>query len=680
MAVENYTVQYIADATSFVAGSRRVEQSLLAVEAQANKTKAAVSGFAGGGGRSATTAAKNVDKLAASLGAIPGAAGQATQALNGITVSSAGSSKGTGDLGQKIEQALLGFASYTTAVHVATKALHIFSQASEDAKKHLNEGAESGLDKRDKASTREYAGLLGKNQVDDDTMKGLFHLAQAGMMSFDKAVTFGSQFEGSVVAGKDKGHINAAQIAALKDETAAFAGRVGLDEKTAGDLGGVLPQYVDLKHDDQGRDLTDDQGVDKALGQLGALQKGLADGRGEISVLARKELAVAAGSIATGHVKDHAELGAFASVASTISSGQGSGTTYKRMSRLVNEGVGPGGDFLKRADVADKVGDFEKLKALKTHVDAQRAAAPDPKAFDAGKYLQAQGFGNDEEVQAAVGFMKEFEVLKTRRDNARKIAGDGQSVRAANQQFRASQSGQSRQAAAIQEAGNYEQTRKRQRLASARKAAYGQLQAEGKIDTFGANLTDGFLDATAGNLHTNTEHEARIDQRVWENGRAAARRAGIEKQIEAADPRFFDRTVKSGAAKGYGDPGYDGQDPHKLDEFLNTFGPQIEAKGVPINGSQVDVGVNPSTVKANPQPGGNAGGAPAGGAPGNAAAAPGAAPGGNKVATVDAPDVKKAGEMMVAAAQQMTAAARAMANGRGAPGGDLGGSYGPYRA
>ena len=691
MGVELYTVQYIADPTSFVAGSRRVEQSLLAVEAQANKTKAAVSGFAGGGGRSATTAAKNVDKLTAALNAVgPAASAAGTAAksnLTGVGAAAGGANQHVAGLGSS----MTGFIAAAAGLAVVTKSMQIFSQAAEDAKKHLNEGAQSGLDKRGKA--REYAGLMGKNSVDDDTMKGLFHLAQAGMMSFDKALQFGSQFEGSVTAGRDKGHINAAQIASLKEETAAFASRVGLDEKTAGDLGGVIPMYVDMRHDEKGRELTDEQGVDLGMGQIAALQAGLQDGRGEVSILARKELATASGAIATGHIKDHAELGAFSRVASTIDTAQGSGTVYKRMSRLVNEGLGDGGEFLKKAGVADKVGDYEKLKALKTHVDAQQAAAPDPAAFDRGKYLQAQGFGNDEEVRAAVGFMKEFDVLTTARDKARKVAGDGRSVRAANQGFRASVEGQEREGAAIREAGEYEQTRKRQRLAAQRKAAYGQLMAEDKIDTTSSNVKAGFLDATLNNLNPNTEHESMVDDRVWANARAAAKAAGIEDKIRAADPRFLqmEEYVKDGTLVG----SYGGQDPGKLDEFMNRFGPEIESKGVSINGKQVDVGVNPAeaAIQAKQRPA--AGGvvkaqvngaqqmAPVGqpaAAPAGAVAPAAGGAAAPRVASADGSALDKVAERLAHVAHLQGRAASGMLRSMSLPGSDLGGAVEPFRA
>ena len=668
MAVETYTVQYIADPSAFVAGARQVEAAVRAVDAATTASKKNLAGFAGGGARSATNAAKKINDLAAALGGVAPAAAAATASMQGLTVNSARASASTGGLGGILDGSIAKFLALGVAIKAAGAALEIYSKAAEDAKKHLNQGAQGGLDKRDQA--REYANLLGKPTVDDDTMKRLFGLAQAGGMDFDEALKFGEQFEGSLPAGKQKGHIADGQKQSLMEEAAAFGSRIGLDAATAGDLAGVIPQYVDLTKDDKGKPLTDQQGVDKGLGQLGALAYGLNEGRGKISTLARSEIGAAASALASGHVSDHAEMGAFAGVASTFTkSASGSGTGFKQMDRLVNEGLGDEGEWLKSIGVADQKGDLAKLKVLKAHIDAQRAAAADPSKFDAKGYLQSKGFRENGELDSTLAFLENVDVLEKRTVEARKRAGDGQSVRASNREFLASQTGQDRQGRAMQEAGNYEQTRRRQRLAAARKAAYGQLQAEGKIDTFGTNLTDGFMDGTINKLKPNTEHEARIDQRVWENARDAAHRAGIEGDVLKADARFINLTPDQAKARGLAVQqhggmavkGYDGQDPAKLDDFLNTFGPSIEGKSVSINGRAVDVGVNPAEAARQ-------------------AAAKGAAPGGNvggPRAAADGSSLGRTAEKLDKAAEALMVAARMS---RGTPGSNLGGDYGPYRA
>ena len=123
------------------------------------------------------------------------------------------------------------------------------------------------------------------------------------------------------------------------------------------------------------------------------------------------------------------------------------------------------------------------------------------------------GFGSDEEVKSTLGFISNFDVLELRAKNARQRAGDGQAALKANQEFVTSQDGQAAQAAAI---GEYDQTRRRQRLAAARKAAKGQLQSEGKIDTYSANLSGEFEDGTVNLVKANTAHEVLIDERGGE--------------------------------------------------------------------------------------------------------------------------------------------------------------------
>ena len=514
MGVETYTVQYLADPSAFVAGARQVEAAVRGVDAAVTDGKKNLKGMFGPAARSASNAARKIGELNAAMTGVAPAAGAATSSMKGLGGAAAGASKKADVFAQLtngwVTQAML----VAKAWDAAAGALNIYVKASEDAKRHQNQGAQTGLDMRGKA--REYATLLHKPEVDDEVMKGLFAVAQAGGSVFDKALQFSSQFEGSVPAGEQKGHITAAQKEALKGEGLAFGNRIGLDEKAAGDLTGVIPQYVDMTKDEKGKPLTTEQGVDKALGQLNAMTAGLMDGRGEITTLARSEVGAAAGMLAAGHVTDHAEMGALAGVASTFSkSASGSGTAVKQMDRLVNESLDEAGEFNKSIGVADAKGDPAKLRVLKAHIDAQRSAAPDPSKFDPKGYLQSKGFHNDTELDSTLAFLENLGVLDQRIEKGRAAAKDGKSVRAANQRYRSSLVGQDRQGRAIKEAGEYEQTRRRQRLAAARNAAYGQLQAEGKIDTFGTNLADGFMDGTINRVKTNTGHEERIDERVW---------------------------------------------------------------------------------------------------------------------------------------------------------------------
>ena len=124
--------------------------------------------------------------------------------------------------------------------------------------------------------------------------------------------------------------------------------------------------------------------------------------------------------------------------------------------------------------------------------------------------------------------------------------------------------------------------------------------------------------------------------------------------------------------------GYDGQDPAKLDEFLNRFGPEIEGKSISVNGRAVDVGTNPATIPARQQaaPAGQVAGAAApAGAPGaNAAAAGGGNVGGPR-ASVGASDLRDASKQLASVVDKF---GRMLDRSRSVP--IFGGDVAPYRA
>ena len=250
MGVEIYTVQYIADATAFVAGARQVEQSLLRVDGLVISTKKNAKGMFGGAGRSATSAAKNIDKLNAALNGTATATTGAKAALNGFNTASGKAGKSTDQLSDATNGLLKKATAMAAAYKIATAALKIYSKASEDAKRHMNEGAQTGLDMRDEA--RPLANLLGKTSVDDEMIRDLFKSSQASGYKFSDAVKFDLEFEGSIPAGEQAGHITPEQKKILSEEGKKFGKRLGLDGSTAGDVVASLVQYTDLTKDEKG--------------------------------------------------------------------------------------------------------------------------------------------------------------------------------------------------------------------------------------------------------------------------------------------------------------------------------------------------------------------------------------------------------------------------------------------
>ena len=713
MATENYTVVYIADAGRFVAGSRQVEQSLARIDLASARTKNGVSGVFGGAGRSATSAAKNVDKLAGSLNGVPAAATNAAKAVGQVGTALNNARRSSDHFGGS----LVGYLNQVWALANKVDAiLTTLGDKLAKVREFQDKGAATGLDMRDKA--REVAGLLGESSPSDAVMNRIFRVQMAGGGTFDEALKYEEQFQGSLPAGKQAGHITDEQAAALETEGKAFADRAGIDSATAGDLVGSLPQFLDMTKDEKGKPLTTEQGVNKAMGQLNALHYGLNEGRGKISTLAANDLGASAGALANGRVADQAELGAFIGIGSNISKGAaGSGTTYDRLSRLLNEGLGEGGEFLKQIGVADQSGDLNKLRKLKEHVDAQRRASADPAKFDGIKYLQSKGFGNDMEVKSASGYMANLPQLEQRVTNARAKSKDGAGAIAANREFEASLEGQHRRSQATNEIGTYKQTETRQWLSAAREQAVGELRAEQKLDTSDDETANWVLDFISGPTRKwSGEQDSRaegIDSRVRENLARQAKKAGID--IEAQHPGFN--------AGGY-----------PIDAAMAEYGPKLSAAKVPFAGRNETIDAQiaappkpaaakppagaPPKVAANRSGGGDlmtvasrAGEADDGSGlmqmpsvkaqmsgdsgvqpmplrrQGGGDAGPDVVPAvgrgggaGNQVASVDGSGLDKASGKLEQAAGVLMAAARAMSNGRPAPGGDFGGSYGPYRA
>lgn len=504
-----------------------------------------------------TKSRANMKGLGSGVG---GGAGQA-----GGPAAAPGAPRPGGKADAGIGDMLPSLAAATMAIRALTGALDDMGEAARKAREFQDKGSQLGLDKRGKA--REYANLMGHEGPDDAVMTRLFGLAKSGGYKFDEATKYGEQFLGSSPAGVQAGHVTPEQLQRLEVEGARFANRIGLDPATGGDVAGVVPQYVDMTKDRNGNPLTTEQGVQKAMGQLGALQYGLNEGRGKITTLMRGELGAAAPALAAGRIGDHAEMGAFVGIASTFSkSASSSGTGFKQMDNLINNA---GNNYLDEIGVSGEKGDLNKLRALKKDLDARRTADPN---FDVLAHLKEQGFSNRAERDATAAFVENFDTLEKRTVEARKRAGNGQDVIDANRRYSASLEGQNQLGDAAAESAEYDQTAKHQRTSVARKFALAQLRKEGKIDTGASNFEDWALDFTSGPTRKwSGEMESRatgVDARVRENLVKAARRAGVD--LEKAYPGF---------EKGHGE-GVN----WTLDQVMSDVGPLLERGGVGLDG------------------------------------------------------------------------------------------------
>jgi hypothetical protein len=186
--------------------------------------------------------------------------------------------------------------------------------------------------------------------------------------------------------------------------------------------------------------------------------------------------------------------------------------------------------------------------------------------------------------------------MEKRTIKARELAENGQAVQDASRQFGASLEGQNQLGDAAAEKAAYDQTQKRQRLVVARKFAVAQLRDEGQLDTTASNFEDWAKDFVLNGANSIKVQEwsgdqkttaTRIDTRVRENLVKSAKGAGID--VEARHPGFTHgsqinalKMIMFGPQLIGRDVGATGQD---LDRVMNEVGPELEKKGIGLDGS-----------------------------------------------------------------------------------------------
>lgn len=661
MADKEYLLKWVIDPTKAVAGAQAIERELLSLERVVDRLGPKLKNIAAGASTSMGGASRSARTLETRLNALETQAQGAGTALQG-----AGAAAGTagtnfqaagtrartsGGHVDRFGTSLAGLTAGMMVVHQVTRALDAMGDAAKRAREHQEQGAETGLDKRHQA--RELANLMGESEPSDRVMGRIFLLGMKSGLSFQESLAFLEQVEGSIPAGKSLGHVRESDIDALSVEGSRFASRIGLETSTGGDLVGVIPQFVDLTKDANGKTLNQQQAVEKAAGQLGAIAYGLNEGRGKVSRLASAEIASTIPMLAAGRVQDLAEGAAFAGVGSLFAGRESqAGTRFKQLDRLLNKaGSKSGAEFLREAGVDQAQGNFAKLTRLKEFIDREKPA-------DVQKFLVEKGFGNSEEVASAAGYLANYSVLKERIEKARAIANNGKPTIAADAQYMQGLDAQNQRGKAIQEFGEFEQTRKTQPLAAARKAAIGRLQAAGKIDTSSENFKDWALDFISGPTREwageQGTHAMQIDAEAFQGLAESAQAAGID--LTRRFPGKVRNVGKSKSART-GLIGPTGQD---LAEIMQAITPELQAKGKAVIGDNAAIEAKAAGL-----------GVPAG-------KKPPAAPGANGQGGMPGPQAKVDASSLDAAADKLSQAAQAMlqASRSGGPGGPGGGGFG----
>jgi hypothetical protein len=420
--------------TSYVRALEKVDVELKSKVKDSSKAEKALKGV-GTGNKAIHEMTRDLEKLEDRLHRVVGAAEKATATTGGVGGGAPGAPGSPAQVGKPGKGGaagggLLGTVATMTAIGMGTRAARTVGTAFADAQKghreFLEESAGKSADFRE--SLREYASLRGKDGPDNSIVREATAFAKQGSVFPEEIAPFLTAYEGSSATGRLAGNIGGevgkdgytkqqqeALEAKVKVTGAQFGTRTGMDARTAGDLTGVITTYKKINSE-----------VDVA-GQLGGMHYGLDQGRGEISPLARSELAQAGSAIKSGRASGLPEVGAFIGVASVIAKGAGSsGTTYSHISRLLNE-VDDGGDSKKAQFVRDSgmgavKGDFAKLKALRDYIAKVK---PD----DVNAFLKTEGgFGNDTDRRDIAGTLDNVDVLEKRIAEAKRVAANGQEV------------------------------------------------------------------------------------------------------------------------------------------------------------------------------------------------------------------------------------------------------------
>lgn len=601
----DYTLKWELDASKFLSESAKIEAALKRLDALCDRVGPKLNKLGSGASRPLG----NVARAAARVGTVLQTAGQqaatATTQMNNLGTaaqSAAGHMSQAVAPAQKLQKAVasgataaanyvkafLGFASVVALLNKVKQALDDLGKKLKAMQEKESEQAEGGLEKR--AGAREYAGLLGKSEVDNPTMGRLFGITTSSGLPFNEATEYGSKYQSAIFAGVQRGNITPQVAAEMEKQGAVLGERYGLDAGTSGELMGMIPLYSKI----------DTAAKGLAIGD--ASIQALMEGKGEISSLTRSELGSAAqylkGEGANSGLfqgsNAFVDFSTFVGVASLASkSGASSGVRAEQALRALNRFGGKTGDFLKKHGITPEMDASARLRALQPILS-------DPQA---DLLLQNAGFGNQRERAALIHMGSNVGLLDERTQRFRQKAGDVAGVTARNQQYLTSLVGQSRLAAAAEEFGEYKQGADAQELAIARHAALGRLRARGEIDEGSEVFTRWFAEMAtaptykwAGNLGV---YQDTIDAEVGRGLIEAGKRAGLG-DLEAKHPGLH-------TGRPYGDGGlgdfltggnWSSSPLDRLKGILRHYNPILRQRGVKFIGGMEDIQTSVDAMSA----------------------------------------------------------------------------------
>jgi hypothetical protein len=272
------------------------------------------------------------------------------------------------------------------------------------------------------------------------------------------------QFYGSLPAGQAKGNITADVAKQLLGQTAIAAARQGGDAGTKGDLAGILPMFAKVESAQAG------------LGQLEAIRQALTEGRGDDTPLTKSLLSVAGTMVREGGpVGTLPEMAALVGTTSLTSGPMMADTRALQVMRATR-----GTTKEQMAKIAKEFGiEAGSKQSLEERLDLMVPKLREVgKTNDLGSWMTTHLGTPQEDSEAMVQIVGNYDVLKKRFASARSGALGGADVETQNRNFLDSELGRQMVSEQKGVAGQYLVGRKTQGAAAMIEAAKALQAAE----------------------------------------------------------------------------------------------------------------------------------------------------------------------------------------------------------
>lgn len=506
-----------------------------------------------------------------------------------------------------------GMGRIAAAAGVAAAAMSILRMAVGGVQQAIRDAAEASkalaagaVSQRDKQ--RELAATLG---VKNDNAF-LAQNAQFGVdtaMRPDEVLGFRMQLSGSGIQFRGK-NISEKEYAKYEKSAGALGIARGVDASTVGDLaGGVLGL----------KDYTGygEKASEEATGTMNRQLAILAEGRGELGVLAYQQAKVNAALVnedaLRGSVQSPEEAATLVSVAAEKSPRDAAETVRATLRGLQDYGDKDAGPLLSAAGIRSGQSPIEKLRLLAPVVEAKARAS----GQNVNEVLR--GAFHDELTSEGIGVMLNRGIggglFDKRADIATRLAGTGPAAATVGE-FMGSEAGQARVADAGVSRAEMLRGAENSRIDTLRKQALDRLIRDKAIDTTGTNIGD----FVAGKIPFGQIEEGRQERISLE-----AKRLLNERAAEAGATGFQTPLDQATGGRGrlFGLLGIPNSDmtSEARNEELNAVMNRIEAKGGrPLSMSRTEqlleeqnalmrrflggAGVPPAVVRPGPAPAG----------------------------------------------------------------------------